>query len=105
MLEKLYKLGAIKQLGTGTDGIRVSLQYEPRITEPSRSERRSILHDEFQRVAESINKKGAEVDLNSISVSGQTVEAVLPISEYDEILDDLSTRGIRMDLLYDRQVI
>jgi len=102
---KLEKLGALVTLHTGAQGVRVSLQYTPGLAEHSRSARRDTLRTEFERVAQSIASQGAEVDLDSISVSGQTVDACLPIDQYEELISKLHEQQIRVDLLVDREIV
>ncbi len=104
-IQKLRNLGAISRLSTGAEGVRVSLQYKPRLGEPSRSARRDILQREFQKIASESAPEGTQVDLSSLSVSGQTVEAVLPVEHYDRVVSDLEQREIRVDELIDRQVV
>src|SRR5438128_905743 len=99
LLDRVIKQGDIERLHTGATGVRVSLQYEPKLATPSFPDRKMELKREFERIAQTLNEKGAEVDLNSISVSGQTVEAVLPVDQLDEIESDLSDKSVRVDLL------
>lgn len=101
--EKLAK--AIVRPGTGREGVRVSLQVQPRLKTGSRSERRERLLARFGQIAEAIAGEPAEVDLSSLSVSGQTVEATLPLGRYEDLVDDLARQGIRVDPLIDRQVV
>jgi hypothetical protein len=105
VLEKLYKLGAVGRLANGQDGVRVSLMWNSALPQTSRSARRDLLQQKFECAANDILPDGAEVDLNSISVSGQTVEAVLPIDNYDDITDKLKQQSIRVDLLTKKQVL
>ena len=105
VLEKLYKLGAVDRLANGQDGVRVSLMCSLTLSQTSRSARRDLLRQKFESAANDILPDGAEVDLNSISVSGQTVEAVLPIDNYDDITDKLKQQSIRVDLLTKKQVL
>lgn len=104
VLDNLYKLGAVDRLPNGQDGVRVSLQYRSRLTSGSRSSRRDLLKQTFEDIAKDIVSDGAEVDLNSLSVSGQTVEAILPVDQYDDITDKLNQQNIRVDLVQERQV-
>jgi len=101
--EKLAK--AIVRSDTGREGVRVSLQVQPRLRAGSRSERRERLLGQFGQIAEAIAGEAAEVDLASLSVSGQTVEATLPLGRYEDLVDDLARQGIRVDPLIDRQII
>ena len=105
LFKKLEKLGALGTLHSGTKGVYVSLQYKPSLTELSRSARRDALRAEFEKVARAIEPQGAEVDLDSISVSGQTVEALLPIDHYEELESRLNRQNIRVDPLIDRQIV
>jgi hypothetical protein len=105
LLQQLRNLGATARLASGEEGVRVSLQYRARLAEPSRAARRELLHREFQSIAAELVPKGTEVDLGSLSISGQTVEAVLPLREYDHLVDDLKKRQVRVDALLDRQVV
>lgn len=105
ILDKLTKLGAIEQLPTGVPGVRVSLQYEPRLSLQSRDARRDLLRHEFERIAHALGAQGAKLDLDSVSVSGQTVEAIFPLDNYDRISQELSNQQIRVDLLIDRQIV
>lgn len=105
LVQRLRDLGAISRLETGQEGVHVSLQYKPRLEDPSRSARRDILQREFQKIATEVVPEGAEVRLESLSISGQTVEAVLPLGDYDRVVDDLEQREVRVDALVDRQIV
>lgn len=105
LLERVYKLGAVERLATGQDGVRVSLMWDSTLSQPSRSARRDLLKQKFESTANDIIPDGAEVDLNSISVSGQTVEAVLPINNFDQITDKLKQQSIRVAVLTNEQVL
>jgi len=105
LLERLYKLGAVNQLANGQDGVKVSLMWNSTLSQTSRSARRNLLQQKFESAANDILPDGAEVDLSSISVSGQTVEAVFPIDNFDQITDKLKQQSIRVDVLTNEQVL
>lgn len=105
LLKKLRQLGAIEHLDAGADGVRVSLQCRLKLTEQSRIRRRDVLKSEFERIADDLSKEGVKVDLDSISVSGQTVEAVLPLDKYDDLTDKLSKQDVRVDPLTTEQIV
>lgn len=104
-LERLYKLGAIDRLANGQDGVKVSLMWQTKLSEPSLSARKDLLLQKFESTANHILPDGAEVDLNSISISAQTVEAILPIYNYDAITDKLKQQSIRVDPLTRQRLI
>jgi hypothetical protein len=105
LLERLYRLGAVDRLANGQDGVKVSLMWNFKFSQKSRSARRDLLQQKFESAANDILSDGAEVDLSSISVSGQTVEAVFPIDNFDEITDKLKQQSIRVDVLTNEQVL
>jgi len=102
---KLIDRGLAATTPEGLPAVRVSLQYRPRLTDRSRTKRRQLLTDAFGRVASWLEPLGAAVDLSSLSVSSQTVEALLPFERYDDLSDQLERQQIRIDQLYDRQVV
>lgn len=105
LIEKLDRMGALSCLGTGKKAVRVTMQYQPALDVKSRDLRRRALYEEFERVRDNIESKGAEVDLESLSVSGQTVEALLPLDRCDEIEENLRHCNVRVDLLVDRKIV
>jgi|GEM_PF-2678754 len=105
VLDRLYKLGAIDRLANGQDGVKVSLMWQTRLSEPSLSARKDLLQRKFESAANDILPDGAEVNLNSISISAQTVEAVLPINNFDDITKKLKQQSIRVDPLTRERMI
>jgi hypothetical protein len=104
-LEKLDRLGAIVTSQSGTKGVHVTLQCNAPIKQVTRSAWRSALRAEFEHIKQSLEPQGAEVDLDSLSVTGQTVEALLPIDCYEELTNQLNQKGIRVDPLFDRRIV
>jgi hypothetical protein len=102
-LSKLERLGAIQDLPTGK-AVKVSLQLQ-NVPPLARQDRQLFLEKEFSRVGSTVETKGAKIDLGSVSVSGQTVEAQIPVGSYEEIVKDLSEQEIRVDPLVVRQVV
>jgi len=78
---------------------------QPRVIEGSRQERKDTLHGCFSHVAKTIALKGASVDLGSLSTLGQTVEAIIPVDLYDDIVSELqATHNVRVDPIVARDV-
>lgn len=103
--QKLADRGYAEPTAAGAQAVRVSLQYRQPLEERSRAARRQQLQTAFERIAELLRTEGADVDLESISTSGQTVEALLPLDSFDELSERLSEEDIRVDPLIDRQVV
>lgn len=101
--QKLRDLGLLRQLAEGGSGVRVSLQIADSLPALPRAKRREWLAGRFDAVAK-LRSGEVELDLDSISPSAQTVEALIPLAQYDEIEAELKRHGIRVDPLLDRQV-
>jgi len=102
-LDKKYNLARVQR--AGQTGVMVSLQYQPRMKTRSRRERRKELLEKFDQAAQAVDLDGDNIDLDSLSVSGQTIEAFLPLNQIEELVIKFSQQQIRIDPLIDYQVI
>ena len=102
---KLRQLELLEALPSGVQGVRVSIQYLPRMSKGSRSERRALLEGRFRQIAGGLIGDGGMIEFDTLSVSGQCLEAVVPINHYDQIEHRLREKNIRIDVLIDRQVV
>lgn len=105
LLRRVDEQGKLENLGNGERGVRVTIQYQPRLMNMSRQDQRDFLYKEFNRLSEPLVTEGAEVRLNSISDLAQTVEAVLPLARYEAIETILNEKGFRVDPIVTRQVV
>ncbi len=105
LLDYLTRMDAFESLESGAKGVRVSLQCPGAPSPGSRAERRASLEQQFSTIADNLASKGARVEMGTISVSAQTVEAVLPVDDYDDVKHDLEENGIRVDPVVDRQIV
>ena len=99
---KLAQLDLLEALPSGETGVRVTLQYTPRLAESSRADRRAFLDRRLSQIARRLGAAGCRVEIETLSVSAQTVEAVIPIDQYDAIEDQMKDEHIRLDVLMDR---
>lgn len=104
LVSKLEALGMTESLPGGREGVRVALHYEPRLSVKNRDARRAELGSRFAGAEERIRPMGAIVDPTSLSVSGQSVEAVLPIGAYDDLVRGLADEHISVTPLVSRTV-
>jgi hypothetical protein len=81
-----------------SDRVRVALQYEPTLDEPSREQRALLLR---QRFKDAVEGSGSDITLDddSLSVSGQVIEGTVPSHNVRTIADRLGAHGVRMDLV------
>jgi hypothetical protein len=103
-LEKFRRLGAMVELPGGAEGIRVSIQYVPRLTGLSWQARESALQAEFAKLSSQLAASSAEIVPQSLSVSGQTIKVVLPTDAYDRLPGELDPAVFRIDAIIDRDV-
>lgn len=103
LLRKLEGQGAIELLKGGARGVRVSCQYRPVLGKQPRTERARVLKDCFVELSQKV--PDLEIDLTTLSVSGQTVEALVPVEQFDQVERKLEEKDIRVDLVVDRKVV
>lgn len=104
-LSKLAQRDQLAQLSSGRPGVPATLQLQQRQSSSTMDARRNTLREQFAKAAPAVERLGGEVNLNSLSITGQTVEAILPVDQYDQIETSLRSQEIRVDLLINRQVI
>jgi hypothetical protein len=96
---------AVVEMGEGRQGVHVSLQYQPRLSEGSRAERRDVLKQRFEEVRRRLPANDITINMESLSVSAQMVEAVLDFNQYDSLVERLKESHIRVDPLIDREIV
>jgi hypothetical protein len=101
--QELANLGLLEQLPDGSDGVRVYLQYRPRLDPGSRAERREALHSAFEELT--ADKPHVMLDPKSLSVSGQSIEATVPLERFDEVERELADSGLGVNVVRDYQVV
>ena len=102
--KKLHSLGCVTTLPNGENGVNVTLQCTKQFKGYSRQQRKEKLLKYFQTVVMELSSN-CLVDLDSISVSGQTIEGVIAVKHFDELNQKLSNKNIRVDLVIDRQIV
>lgn len=105
LLEQIANLDAFEPLDRGGRGIRVSLQTPEALPPGTRAERRACLQERFSELANALGPQGARVELDTLSVSAQSVEAVLPVDHYDDLKHNLEHDGIRVDPVIERNIV
>ena len=103
LLRKLTNLGATQQRN-GRQALRASVHLPERI-EATRAERREQLTTHFAKLGNLLNDFGGEVDLGSLSVSGQSVEAIVPVDVYDEVERAVRNAGCTIRVDFDRKLV
>jgi hypothetical protein len=102
-LDKLRRLGLTGKTASGQETVRVTAQHRKSLLGQSREQRRAILEGWQQEIGRMLAPHGGEIVPNSLSVAGQTVEAVVPVEKLDKIEHDLTKGDVRLDLIVPRQ--
>jgi hypothetical protein len=69
----------------------------------TRGHRRELLAAQLRRAL--AGEPSVDVRWDTLSVSGQTVEAQVDDAEFDRVVSDLRARGLRVDQVLDRHVV
>ncbi|MCF1487912.1 hypothetical protein LZ838_11140 [Pseudomonas sp. AA27] len=104
-VEKLRQLGLTEHTSGGAEAVRVTAQCRQVGKVLTREDLRSRLVDWQRQLEQRLAIHGAELIEGSLSVSGQTVEAVVPILELSQVMAEMSEQDVRIDIVKPRQVV
>ena len=95
VVDKLRRDQSLRELPDGREGVDVTLQFVGSVPVESRPARRHWLEQCFSSVKERFD---AHLDLKpeSLSVSAQSIDATVPVDEFDDIRDRLAEEGVRL---------
>jgi hypothetical protein len=104
--QRLSRQGLLPHLTNGDEAIPVSLMITERfIDSESRQKRRELLTQKFSVCLDQFGKSDLEADFNSISVSGQTINAKLAVRKLEAIVDVLESSDIDVRPVVEVQVV
>jgi hypothetical protein len=69
----------------------------------TRTRRREVLATQLRQVLD--GQPSVDVWWDTLSLSAQTVEVMVDTAEFDRVVADLQSRGLRVDEVSDRQVV
>lgn len=104
-IDKLRALGLTEETAAGKEAVRVSLQLRRKLFDKTLDERRLVLQAWQQQIGASLMRRGAELVPDSLSITGQSIEAVVPVEQCTEIEADMDSGECRIDLIVPRQVV
>ena len=96
ILKEMENLDQLILLENGMRGVPVVLQYKPRLHHQPRADRKTFLTNEFKAVQNQIGTSGVRIDLETVSPSGQLVQAIVPVDQLANVEKELKTRNIEM---------
>ncbi len=104
-IQKFRRAQALQRLSDGRDGVEVTIQFQGEVPGVARPDRRLWIEGKIASVVDRVAKHNALIKPDSVSVSGQTVEAVIPVSELETVQKALSEENCRVDITTRRQVV
>ena len=91
--------GVVVSDSSGNQAVRVYLAYLRDLPDRSLDARRQELRERFQRIADKSSDTGLELDPQTLSVSGQVIQGVLPIEHFDQAKHELEGDDVRFGLV------
>jgi hypothetical protein len=101
-LELLRRQQLVRRLADGREAVAVTLQYSGDVPPFSRAERRRWLSERFAELSDAMG--GLAIEPETLSVSGQTVNAVIPVEDVERLRGQLSDT-LRLDIPINRQIV
>ena len=101
LVETMRQRGQLVRLPNHAEGVPVALHYRRRLTAPSSV----ALRKAFADPGRLLQAHGATISWKSLSPSGQIVEAVIPVSEFDNLAAQLRTRAIDIVPMVELQIV
>jgi hypothetical protein len=95
VVEKLRRDQSLRDLPDGREGIDVTLQ----VLGPPPSASRPARHDWLQKRFSTVKARfdaGLDLRPESLSISGQSIDATVALDEVDDIREQLSQDGVRL---------
>jgi len=96
IVDKLRRDQALHDLPDGREGIDVTLQFVGAVPTATRGDRRHWLARRFSSIQGDLGQTLA-LKPDSLSVSAQSIEAVVPVEDFDTLEDQLSRHDVRVN--------
>lgn len=97
-IDKLRRLGMVETGPTGTELVRVTAQLRQLLGPVSRDERRAQLQAFESAMGRYLARHGGSIVPDSLSVLGQTLEALVPVDRLPALEAELDDK-VRLDLV------
>ena len=105
VIQELRKKQSLHPLPQGNEGVMVTLQFKGDVPAKGRPERKQWLVDHFNCVEKSLIDLPVKIDTQSVSVSGQTIEAVCDVNHLADLRAVVEPTGHRVDIMRTVQVV
>ena len=102
-IAKMRRLGLVERTPDGAEAVRLTVQCRRSAAGQSRQSWREMLLDWQRDIGRRLADHGASLVQGSLSLSAQTVEAIVPVDELPAVCESMDDCGARVDLLVPRQ--
>jgi len=92
----------MKSTQRGVEALHVTAQTQRPLFELTKNQRLSVLTSWEDGLRRTIEKYGGEVVPGSLSLLGQTVEALIPVTTFETAAKELEDGEVRIDLMLPR---
>jgi hypothetical protein len=103
-IDKLRKLGATEDLQGGVEGVRLTAQFRGSPMTHDRDAWKFALQEWERHLADQIKQFGAHTVDGSLSMSGQTVELVVPVKDLEATVRKLAEDDVGVRLSRERTI-
>lgn len=104
VVARLRRHQATRELPDGRQAVDVTVQYVGTVPATTRAQRRAFLEERFEEVARQEHGH-LTVQPDSLSVSGQTVDALVPVDDLETMERRLAGADFRIDVMEPVQVV
>jgi hypothetical protein len=95
IIDKLRRDQSLRQLPDGRQGVDVTLQHVGSVPAESRPERKDWLSKRFSSLNTQFDAR-LHLKPESLSISGQSIDATVPVDDVDDLQEKLSRQGVRL---------
>jgi hypothetical protein len=104
-IAKLRRDNALKSLADGREAVPITLQFKGDLSKMSRADRKKWLRKRAEELYSNDQGRGLCLDLETVSPSAQTVEALCPVDYLDDITKKAQLNDDRVDIQRIQQVL
>lgn len=98
VISKLRRAGQLTHMANGREGVPITLQFKGKVPQLQRSERKRWLEDLFKDWTSKHDHLPVEIDAQSVSLSGQTIDAKCSIDHIDDIRQASEIDGLQLEV-------
>lgn len=99
LINKLRDKQNLLQMPDGSEGVAVTMQFKGAVPALPRPERKKWLLQHFSSIGKELAGMPVQIDSVSVSVSGQTIEAICSVDRLADLRAVVEPKGLRVDVV------